>query len=54
MLTAAVYVVMADLRHPNTSIITAKADHLITIMTQAVNKLIIQWIDFPVFFLVLK
>ena len=34
---------MVDSRHPNTSVITAEADQLITITTQAGNNLIIQW-----------
>ena len=35
--------VMVDFRHPNMSVITAKADQLITMTTQAGNNLITQW-----------
>ena len=34
---------MVDSRHPNTSVIAAEADHLVTITIQAGNNLIIQW-----------
>ena len=34
---------MVDSRHPNMSVITAKADQLITMTTQAGNNLITQW-----------
>ena len=34
---------MVDSRHPNTSVIIAKADQLITITTQAGNNLVIRW-----------
>ncbi len=36
-------IVMVDSRHPNMSVITAKADQLITITTHAGNNLITQW-----------
>ena len=34
---------MINSRHPNTSVITAEADQLITIKNQAGNNLIVQW-----------